>query len=84
MRAENEQSASPRRKWLGIRCSHGTCVRYGICLVGPPLPSERVVPTATRCPTCIHPEGYDRLSGPCPTCCGEGEIESFRPERGAE
>lgn len=24
------------------------------------------------CPTCIHPEGYDRLSGPCPTCDGEG------------
>lgn len=25
-----------------------------------------------RCPTCIHPEGYDRLSGPCPTCGGDG------------
>lgn len=36
--------------------------------------------TGTRCPTCIHPEGYDRLSGPCPTCRGEGAIESFGPD----
>lgn len=35
-----------------------------------------------RCPTCIHAEGYDRLSGPCPTCRGEGEIQSFRPDSG--
>lgn len=27
---------------------------------------------ARRCPTCVHPEGYDRLSGPCPTCHGDG------------
>lgn len=26
---------------------------------------------APHCPTCIHPEGYDRLSGPCPTCDGD-------------
>jgi hypothetical protein len=25
-----------------------------------------------QCPTCAHPEGYDRLSGPCPTCHGVG------------
>ena len=27
-----------------------------------------------RCPTCIHPEGYDRLGGPCPTCGGDGVL----------
>ncbi|MEP7738314.1 hypothetical protein ABKW28_11725 [Nocardioides sp. 31GB23] len=31
-----------------------------------------------RCPTCIHPEGYDRLSGPCPTCHGEGAVPTGR------
>jgi Zn finger protein HypA/HybF involved in hydrogenase expression len=31
-----------------------------------------------ECPTCAHPEGYDRLSGPCPTCHGDGVIP---PER---
>lgn len=34
---------------------------------------------ARRCPTCIHPEGYDRLSGPCPTCNGTGFDPSLRP-----
>lgn len=28
---------------------------------------------AVSCPTCAHPEGYDRLSGPCPTCKGDGQ-----------
>lgn len=27
-----------------------------------------------RCPTCVNAEGYDRLSGPCPTCHGESVI----------
>ena len=31
-------------------------------------------PPVERCQTCIHPEGYDRLSGPCPTCNGDGVI----------
>lgn len=34
---------------------------------------------AQRCPTCIHPEGYDRLSGPCPTCNGTGFDPIIRP-----
>jgi hypothetical protein len=32
------------------------------------------IPPPVRCPTCVHPEGYDRLSGPCPTCHGDGAI----------
>lgn len=44
---------------------------------------DRADAAETRCPTCIHPEGYDRLSGPCPTCRGEGAIESFGPAGGA-
>lgn len=31
---------------------------------------------AIQCPTCVHPEGYDRLSGPCPTCGGDGVLPS--------
>lgn len=31
-------------------------------------------PPVTRCPTCINAEGYDRLSGPCPTCNGDGVL----------
>ena len=31
-----------------------------------------VIPPAVACRTCEHPEGYDRLSGPCPDCQGTG------------
>lgn len=38
------------------------------------LIQKQVTRTAQRCPTCVHSEGYDRLSGPCPTCHGDGVI----------
>lgn len=41
--------------------------------LGPRLPGL-LFPPGLRCPTCVHPEGYDRLSGPCPTCHGDGVI----------
>ena len=31
-----------------------------------------VIPPAVACRTCEHPEGSDRLSGPCPDCQGTG------------
>ena len=30
-----------------------------------------LTPPPSCCPTCTHPEGYDRLSGACPTCSGD-------------
>lgn len=38
------------------------------------LTGAGAIPPVQRCQTCIHPEGYDRLSGPCPTCRGDGVI----------
>lgn len=32
--------------------------------------ATRIIPPAVPCRTCEHPEGYDRLSGPCPDCQG--------------
>lgn len=37
---------------------------------------ERPILPGAPCPTCVHPEGYDRLSGPCPTCHGVGVLPS--------
>ena len=80
------------RPWLAPGCTCGT-----IRSAGSPTEGEWAMrlwwdehakraghetPATRRCPTCIHPEGYDRLSSPCPTCRGDGEIESFRPNGG--
>lgn len=37
-----------------------------------------------KCPTCVRTEGYDRLSGPCPTCHGDGVIPSGRRPDGGD
>lgn len=34
-----------------------------------------------ECSTCVHPEGYDRLSGPCPTC---GGAQLYPPAEGQQ
>lgn len=46
----------------------GGSMRFCECMDDPFAPAVR------QCPTCVHPEGYDRLSGPCPTCQGEGVV----------
>lgn len=48
--------------------------------VRPLAVSDVVNPPSVRCPTCIHPEGYDRLSGPCSTCGGDGVIPPGAPQ----
>lgn len=54
----------------------GLCRRHGAASFAACRNPYRVIPPVQRCQTCIHPEGYDRLSGPCPTCGGDGVIPS--------
>ncbi len=77
---ENEKDGPPVVTDSRCDCANTQGTHEIVCLYWPlSLNGAPLTPPVERCQTCIHPEGYDRLSGPCPTCNGDGVIPPEQP-----